>query len=230
MAKANFGVLLKDMFQSGAVFMPCFLAQLPAGVQIYVLTSFLFTTLQSYILRTDALRQQVGLPSISAPSPEAVLAMQYIRLKKLELKAIEARGDGPLLGTGVLYNNFVASFAGPVRPSTIIPVGKKRPQPLALEVAKPMGPVTDGFIHGISAPYWQLLEKAQQEHRTQLEQAKQAMDLKSDDFMEDDSQAIERANRGETPRPVILQSEPATVPSKPVRLRRVPKQKKKKKR
>lgn len=95
------------------------MSQSPAGVQIYLLTSFVFTLGQAAALRYDPLRASLGLPLMSAPPPEARIAKQFIELKELEKKAIEARGDGELLGKGVLAPGFQASFAGNIRPSSI---------------------------------------------------------------------------------------------------------------
>jgi len=114
------GSIILYIFVLGlAIFMPCFMSQSPAGVQIYLLTSFVFTLGQAAALRYDPLRAQLGLPLMSAPPPEAKIAKQFIELKELEKKAIEARGDGELLGKGVLAPGLQASFAGSMRPSTI---------------------------------------------------------------------------------------------------------------
>jgi len=102
-----------------AIFMPCFMSQSPSGVQIYLLTSFVFTLGQAAAFRYDPLRAKLGLPLMSDPPPEAKIAKQFIELKELERKAIEARGDGELLGRGVLAPGFQASFAGTMRPSSI---------------------------------------------------------------------------------------------------------------
>jgi membrane protein insertase Oxa1/YidC/SpoIIIJ len=120
-AKSDTALLVKDFFQSFAVFMPCFTSQLPGGVQIYLVTSFAFTCAQSAALRTESIRNLVGLPSMLAPpSLEAPkYAQEFIDLKKLEQKAIEMRGSGPVLGKGVLAANLQVSFPGERRKSTI---------------------------------------------------------------------------------------------------------------
>ena len=64
-SKADTGLLLKDIFQSVAVFMPCFASHNPAGMQIYLCTSFMFTTVQSVALRNERFRLMVGLPSLT---------------------------------------------------------------------------------------------------------------------------------------------------------------------
>jgi hypothetical protein len=119
--------------------MPCFMSQSPAGIQIYLLTSFIFTLGQSAALRYDPIRAKLGLPLMTAPPPEAKIAKQFIELKELEKKAIDARGDGELLGKGVLAPGFQASFAGSVRPTTIqvqTPLGAAGSKTLRLSVAK----------------------------------------------------------------------------------------------
>lgn len=83
-SKSNIARYLKDGFQSLAVLMPCFMAQSPAGVQIYLLTSFTFTLFQGAALRNDAFRQMVGLPSRGAPLPEGKLVKEFILYNKLE--------------------------------------------------------------------------------------------------------------------------------------------------
>ena len=95
------------------------MSQSPAGVQIYLATSFVFTLFQGAALRHDPFREYVGLPVMGAPLPEAKLAKEFIELKKIEKEAIDARGDGELLGTGVLASGWQTSFAGSNRLSTI---------------------------------------------------------------------------------------------------------------
>lgn len=50
---------------------------------------------------------------------EAKYAQEFIKLKQLEQKAREERGDSEVLGKGVLAAGLEASFAGTRRPSTI---------------------------------------------------------------------------------------------------------------
>jgi len=119
-SKSNLARILKDCFQSLACFMPCFMSNSPAGVQIYLMTSFVFTLFQGMALRHDPIRLAIGLPATDAPMPESKFAKEFIELKELEKKAAEARGDGPVLGTGVLAPGFQTSFAGENRPSSII--------------------------------------------------------------------------------------------------------------
>jgi hypothetical protein len=118
-SKSNMALYLKDFFQSLAVFMPCFMSQSPAGIQIYLIASFIFTYVQGQALRNDTFRGMVGLPLKQGPSekPEAKYAMEFVELKRLEQKAIDARGDGELLGKGVLASGLEVSFAGTNRPT-----------------------------------------------------------------------------------------------------------------
>jgi len=119
-SKSNLARILKDFFQSLACFMPCFISNSPAGVQIYLMTSFVFTLFQGMALRHDPIRVAIGLPASDAPMPESKFAKEFIKLKELEKQAAEERGDGPVLGDGVLAPGFQASFAGKNRPSSII--------------------------------------------------------------------------------------------------------------
>jgi hypothetical protein len=83
-SKSNLASYLKDGFQSLAVVMPCFMSQSPAGVQIYLLTSFIFTLGQGVALRNDTFRGYVGLPLKGAPPPEGKFVKEFIQLNKLE--------------------------------------------------------------------------------------------------------------------------------------------------
>ena len=64
--------------------MPCITANSPAGIQIYLLTSFTFTLFQSAALRHDPFRELVGLPPKDAPPPDAVYVKEMILYSKLE--------------------------------------------------------------------------------------------------------------------------------------------------
>jgi hypothetical protein len=72
------------IFSGLAVLMPCLMAQSPAGVQIYLLTSFIFTLFQGAALRNDGFRQVVGLPLAGAPPPEGKFVNEFILYNKLE--------------------------------------------------------------------------------------------------------------------------------------------------
>mmetsp|Transcript_2716 Transcript_2716/g.3977 ORF Transcript_2716/g.3977 Transcript_2716/m.3977 type:complete len:567 (-) Transcript_2716:43-1743(-) len=81
---SNLARYIKDGFQGLAVLMPCITANSPAGVQIYLLTSFTFTLFQSAALRNDSFRALVGLPPKDAPPPDAVYVKEMIQYSKLE--------------------------------------------------------------------------------------------------------------------------------------------------
>ena len=209
-AKSDTGVQLKDLFQSLAVFMPCFTAQLPSGVQIYIATSFLFTAFQSVALRTESIRAQLGLPSLLAPPTGPVYGQQFLRLSKLEQEAEELRGpDGPVLGKGVLAPGWRVSFAGrhidstikgngntpPVQPIPLPTSGSNpgtKKRPTSFQVTLPPLP----HVQGVSAPLWQLEEQQRLAQKESLnEDQREYLPQYSDDV-------IERANRGELPRPL----------------------------
>lgn len=231
-AKSDSSVLLKDIFQSVAVFMPCFTSQLPAGVQIYIVSSFVFTLVQSKALRTESFRQAFGLPSMLAPPPEAKYAQEFVELKKLEQKAREIRGDGPVLGKGVLALDYEVSFPGEYRKSTIEGSGiAHEPVPSSPEVLErpikasaPPKP-TFPFIQGVSAPPWQLEEQA---NMLKEEATVEAADER--EYMPQyDDEVMEKANRGELPRPTqfVDGSDKVAPPSK-LSMKRFNKQNKKK--
>jgi len=122
-SKANVAVTLKDFFQSLAVFMPCFMAHQPAGVQIYLATSFVFTMFQSAALRNDNIRAFFGLPSLDVQRQQKIGAVtkEFVDIKEFEKEAKEARGEGDLLGEhGVLQPGWESTIPGTSRPSTIV--------------------------------------------------------------------------------------------------------------
>jgi membrane protein insertase Oxa1/YidC/SpoIIIJ len=205
-AKSDTAVLMKDMFQSASVFMPCFTAQLPAGVQIYLVTSFMWTLGQSAALRTESFRQLVGLPSLLAPPPEASYAKEFIQLKQLEQKARELRGNGPLLGVGVLAPGYQASFAGTFRESTIqgsdiSPTVRETILPETVQPKVPEIHPMIPFIHGISAPPIQLMEqKREEERKKELSTTSSTQQVADREYMPQfDDDVMEKANRGEFP-------------------------------
>jgi len=120
-SQSNIALYLKDFFQSLAVFMPCFMSQSPSGVQIYLMTSFVFTATQSVILRYDPFREMVGLPKMSVVHKKATLVEGFMEFKnKGEKAAAAARGYGGVLGaSSVLYPGYSISFAGSNRRSSI---------------------------------------------------------------------------------------------------------------
>jgi len=202
-----------------AVFMPCFMSQQPAGMQIYLCTSFLFTLGQGAALRTNSIREFLGLPKLGGPPQEGDLAKEFMQLKKLERKAQELRGNGPLLGRGVLAAGLECSFAGSNRPSTIIgsnPEGGPDVELVEMlqDYTTAMRGTSDGkvharveqeeeeeknhadlyngpFIHGISAPYEEMMERKLSTHDDEDEYISEISD-----------NVMEAANRGE--RPVIM--------------------------
>jgi hypothetical protein len=217
-AKADTAVLLKDIFQSVAIFMPCFTATLAGGVQIYIVTSFFFTLVQSAALRTESFRSLVGLPSLLSPPPEISVAEQMIKLKGLEVKARELRGDGPVLGKhSVLATGAPeASFLGTIHKSCIKVDESLQQQvdqvPLAdllrLPTERPAAPDGVGFIHGVSAPIWQIQEQGllvAENKNNQNRAASQDSTSRSSDreyMPQIDDDLVEKANRGEIPRPI----------------------------
>ena len=240
-SKSDTAGLLKDIFQSFAVFMPCFSSQLPAGIQIYLVTSFIYTAAQSASLRTESFRQLVGLPSLLAPPPEAVYAQKFIQLKQLEQEARKLRGDGPVLGKhGILARDFEVSFAGNYRPTTIriskndskakvVPldliIGNDVPRTPAMNMPMPAGP----YIHGVSAPIWQLQEHFRQQQQELESQSRSMQSTASErEYMPQISaQVMEKANRGELPiETKVLRSIPkgtkmkVTMPNRKVKRKR----------
>jgi membrane protein insertase Oxa1/YidC/SpoIIIJ len=206
-SKSNVALYLKDFFQSLAVFMPCFMSQSPAGIQIYLIASFIFTYFQGQALRNDSFRGVVGLPLRQGPSskPVAKYATEFIELKKLEQKAINARGDGPVLGKGVLSSGLEASFVGSSRPSSIRGSGiepilqtihTKAPH---ANVAPHMPVGSSPFIHGISAP-----PKEFDSDLTRFSQHDEALDNRYRSLAVETSELdIERANRGQAPVEIV---------------------------
>uniref|UniRef100_A0A7S4J729 Membrane insertase YidC/Oxa/ALB C-terminal domain-containing protein n=2 Tax=Odontella aurita TaxID=265563 RepID=A0A7S4J729_9STRA len=122
-SKSNLAIMLKDFFQSLAIFMPCFMSHNPAGVQIYLATSFVFTAAQGAALRTDSIRELLGLPAMNAPAPEPVLVKEFLDMNKEGIDAAKKRkasGDEADMGSGVLYPGFQTAFSGTAKPSTIV--------------------------------------------------------------------------------------------------------------
>lgn len=200
-----------------AVFMPCFMSQSPAGMQIYLCTSFLFTLGQGAVLRNNTCRQALGLPKLGGPPPEGDITKEFIKLKQLERKAQEERGNGPLLGRGVLAVGLECSFAGTNRPSSIIGTNPEGgPDPVLVEMldeyTAAMGTSDEvttkvqeeealeqelyggPYIHGISAPREEMMERkrAMQAETVDVQDDDEYMPVYSDDVME-------AANRGERP-------------------------------
>mmetsp|Transcript_21418 Transcript_21418/g.59569 ORF Transcript_21418/g.59569 Transcript_21418/m.59569 type:complete len:548 (-) Transcript_21418:760-2403(-) len=179
-SQSDFAGLLKDLFQTLAVFMPCFAAQSPAGLQIYLVSSFTWTLFQSAALRNDTMRGWVNLPAMGNPPTEPKYAKEFMEFKKLEQKAKEIRGDGPVLGRNVLAVGFETSFPGTNRPSTIcgsdLPPqtvetendtysSAELPSIPKLSMEQASAAWGGQYIHGISAPMNELEDRVMNELR-----------------------------------------------------------------
>lgn len=184
-SQSDFARLLKDLFQTLAVFMPCFASQSPAGLQVYLVSSFTWTIFQGAALRNDTTRGWMGLPAMGTPPTEPKYAKEFMEFKRLEQEAKEIRGDGPVLGRNVLAVGFETSFPGTNRPSTIEGSGLPPPETdLSESSSSSLVPRVRGlsmgdasaawggqFIHGISAPMAEL--EARMMEQLKEEQAKE---------------------------------------------------------
>lgn len=172
--QSDFARLLKDLFQTLAVFMPCFTSQSPAGLQIYLVSSFTWTLFQSAALRNDTMRGWMNLPAIGMAPSTAKYAEEFMKFKKLEQKARDIRGDGPILGRNILACGFETSFPGTNRPSTIQGSGypppdlvvdqsvlRSKPKFSVGEMEQKAREIRGGgeYVHGVSAPMYQLEEQ-----------------------------------------------------------------------
>ena len=198
-------------------------------MQIYLCTSFLFTLGQGAALRNNAFRQWAGLPKLGGPPPEAELAKEFMQLKLLERKAQDLRGDGPLLGRGVLAVGLECSFAGTNRPSTIIGSNPKG-GPLVMLPDRDAVQLTSGrdfhtqvqdetmsaadlygggpFIHGISAPPEEMMKRRKAVAVAEATRNEEYMPVIPDHVME-------AANRGERP---VTMAPPDVEPKKESKL------------
>ncbi|MGK3746896.1 MAG: hypothetical protein ACI8RD_003081 [Bacillariaceae sp.] len=215
-SQSDFAGLLKDLFQTLAVFMPCFAAQSPAGLQIYLVSSFTWTLFQSAALRNDTMRGWMSLPAIGIPPTEPKYAKEFMEFKKLEQKAKEIRGDGPILGRNILAAGFETSFPGTNRPSTIRGSDLPSPQKTDIEneISSPAGltklpklsmaqaSATWGgpYIHGISAPMSELEIRQVDELREERakEVASQKLTSEQEQFLVEgsDERDMKAANLG----------------------------------
>ena len=101
-SKSNIAKILKDVFQSLAIFLPGFMAQQPSGVQLYLLTSMIFTLLQAKAMRNDVVRDALGLPLINT-RPRDMSDSEIVKnfLEQMsERQAAKAKG-GYVMGEGV---------------------------------------------------------------------------------------------------------------------------------
>lgn len=88
----------------------------PAGVQIYLVTTFIFTLGQSAALRNETIRQAIGLPSLNSSTPEPVFATKFMKFTKQNPE--QSRSDD--LGKGVLKPSLLHTASqGSSRTSTI---------------------------------------------------------------------------------------------------------------
>ena len=212
-SQSDFAGLLKDLFQTLAVFMPCFTSQSPAGLQIYLVSSFTWTLFQSAALRNDTMRKWVGLPAMGNPPTEPKYAKEFMEFKKLEQKAKEIRGDGPVLGRNVLAVGFETSFPGANRPSTISGSDLPRFEPEAEnevsrselsklpQISMEQASTAWGgrYVHGISAPMTELDYRLRDELREERakEVASRKLTLEQEQFMTQASESdMEAANLG----------------------------------
>ena len=122
-SQSRMALFLKDAFQSLAVFMPCFMAQQPSGVQIYLTSSMLFSLLQSVAMRDDAVREYIGLPALNAKPVDmgdSSFVQEFMREMK-ERDEAKARG-GFVVGEGILKigSHAVAISEGEKRKSSIV--------------------------------------------------------------------------------------------------------------
>ena len=96
----------------------------PAGVQIYLATSMIFTMCQSAALRNDTARGWVGLPAMSSRHPnEGKIVQDFVDLKMKEKEARDSRGgiSSDVPGKhGVLFPGFETAFLGTERRGSIL--------------------------------------------------------------------------------------------------------------
>jgi len=117
---SNLAVIMKDFFQSLSIFMPCFMVQQPSGVQIYLMTSMMFTLCQSYAMRNDDIRAAVGLPPIYTKPKnmeEGKFIGEWMKIMK-ERQEAKARGEF-VLAEGVTRLGADPPTLGKKRKSTI---------------------------------------------------------------------------------------------------------------
>ncbi|KAL7481752.1 hypothetical protein ACHAW6_007425 [Cyclotella cf. meneghiniana] len=119
-SQSKLALIMKDFFQSLAIFMPCFMVQQPSGVQIYLLTSMVFSLCQSMALRNYGIREAVGLPPMySKPKgmEEGKFVKEFMEMMK-ERQEAKARGEF-ILGEGVLKLGGMPARVGRKRKSSI---------------------------------------------------------------------------------------------------------------
>jgi len=113
---------LKDMFLTISLLLPPVLAVAPAGIQFYLSTSLVFTSVQSAALRTDGVRSALGLPSLAvAANEKPILAREFLSEMEVNMREQNEqrqggeggrRGTPPTAGVGVLRNEFLEKREG----------------------------------------------------------------------------------------------------------------------
>ena len=101
-SQSKLALAMKDFFQSLAIFMPCFMVQQPSGVQIYLMTSMVFSLCQSVAMRNDRVREAVGLPPMYQKPKgmeEGKFVKEFMEIMQ-ERQEAKARGEF-ILGEGV---------------------------------------------------------------------------------------------------------------------------------
>jgi len=129
-------------------------------------------------------------------------------LKKLEQKARELRGDGEVLGKGVLAAGLEVSFAGSNRISTITGSGishfsesidTKAPH---MNVAPPVPVGNHPFVHGISAPAKEFDVEGEHFKKPDQDEFQQSTQEEEVNVMQEPTE-MERANQGQLPIEVV---------------------------
>jgi len=132
--KTNWGRVLKDGFQSLAIFIPGFVSQQPSGVQLYLATSMVFTLVQSVGMRNANVREFLGLSPLpgrvggvdgsgkdsGTDAPQSVWEGEYVRefLEYMKKKKEAYEAGERILGDGVMRIGAIATI-GTKRESTI---------------------------------------------------------------------------------------------------------------
>ena len=113
---------------------------------------------------------------------------RFMEFKKLEQKAKEIRGDGPVLGKNILAVGFETSFPGSYRPSTIrgsdmTSQNQERKSEIAstvgltkmpkLSVAQAMDAWGGQFVNGVSAPMSELESRMTKVSTTDMNSVKE---------------------------------------------------------
>ncbi|KAL9179605.1 hypothetical protein ACHAXT_008895 [Thalassiosira profunda] len=207
-SKSNLAAILKDVFQTLAIFMPCFMAQQPSGVQLYLATSMAFTLLQSQGMRNDAVRGAVGLPPVGAKSKDSGLLLKEYVEKMKEIQAAKAKG-GFVLGEGVHQSAAQATtFRTGRKAKSSIVVEKKRveefdeSQLTKFEVELPAYPLQTGLLvipdiyKSTPVPFLQGMKEPVFHTPRGMAPTKMEAPLEMPDIP---LSAMEAANRGEKP-------------------------------